>query len=449
MAAAAKTLSKITALLGQCSSWRDMLQGNILDELVQLTHDLRNLEHATSILGVEVDAATLDAQLAAFQQWLEAGMHRSDCVFKVEKVGAHGNGLIAQVDIAEGSQLLSIPAELLLTSALPASLDRLRHDPLCRQFPTVPLALHVLHEAFSPTSRFAPYIAVLPRHFHLPLFYSAADFTALSTSAAAASAIPLFYNALRQYIYLRRLLESSPLPGLPVAAFSLTNYFWSLAVVLTRQNNVPTPKDPSALALIPGWDMCNHAFGRMTTYADADAIVCDAMTSFNAGDEITICYGPRPNSDLLIYSGFSVAINPHDRVPLLVALRPPHEDPLRKIRLLLLEKRGATLTPDGLHLQVLLDAAGRLASPRHRQHVQLLVLDKPQLAMALRQAADDDALVAWQAGGDEAAVECVRAACAAHVGETTTTRDVVHSSIVEYLAHERTIYERAMAHRVF
>ncbi|ETW03610.1 hypothetical protein H310_05014 [Aphanomyces invadans] len=464
----ATTLRELTAALGRCTSWKDLLDMTVLNKIVTLAATLRGLERSNSLVADDVvHKATLPATVEDFQSWLKRGMQVQfgEETFNVESMGEYGNGLRARMDLPKGSRILSIPLNLLLTSSsLPPPLAHLRQDPLCRQFPTIPLALHILYEALSPSSFFAPYIAVLPRTFHLPIEYTVADFAALSHSKAAyESAIQLFYNSIRQYLYLCRLFSHEP-SSAPYSsdAFSLSNYTWALSVALTRQNNVPTPADPSALALIPGWDMCNHAIGEMTTYADTDAIHCSAMNKFAAGDEIYICYGPRPNVDLLIYSGFSLPQNPYNcPLPLVLPLKDIQHDPLAKLRTLLLQKRSATITAAGLLVH--LDAtSGQLASSLYREQVQLLVLDKPSLAIALRRVVDKattaatgrdddgDPLVPWP---DQAAMRnanaLVRDACAAVVANyNAVDASAVHQSILSFLATERQVYEQVATGQV-
>ena len=79
---------------------------------------------------------------------------------------------------------------------------------------------------------------------------------------------------------------------------------------MTRQNRVPlggTSFEPEfGLALIPLWDLINHAEGEVTSTHDIAAKVteCTAMMDFAAGDQVFMFYGPRPNSELLLHSGF-------------------------------------------------------------------------------------------------------------------------------------------------
>ena len=39
-----------------------------------------------------------------------------------------------------------------------------------------------------------------------------------------------------------------------------------------------------------------------------------AMRSFEAGEEVTICYGNRPNYELFVHNGFIFTDNPFDRM---------------------------------------------------------------------------------------------------------------------------------------
>lgn len=89
-----------------------------------------------------------------------------------------------------------------------------------------------------------------------------------------------------------------------------------MASVTTRQNKVPLKGDDGShdLALIPLWDMCNHTEGEITTGYDpiTRQCVCYAAHPVAAGEEICIYYGPRPNSELLLHSGFVYAGNQRD-----------------------------------------------------------------------------------------------------------------------------------------
>jgi len=93
---------------------------------------------------------------------------------------------------------------------------------------------------------------------------------------------------------------------------------------MTRQNKIPLPADMMAklkpgedeccIALVPGWDMMNHEVGTNTTVYDTtlDALQYNTMHACASGEEVSMCYGSRPNDLLLIYSGFCVENNPYE-----------------------------------------------------------------------------------------------------------------------------------------
>ncbi len=84
---------------------------------------------------------------------------------------------------------------------------------------------------------------------------------------------------------------------------------------MSRQNEIPSASLPtSSLALIPMWDFCNHSSGHITTFFNVDIQTCDcyAQQDCSAGEEFTIFYGPRTNSELLLQQGFVYPRNEFD-----------------------------------------------------------------------------------------------------------------------------------------
>ena len=139
--------------------------------------------------------------------------------------------------------------------------------------------------------------------------------------------------AAKQYVVLHHLSTAADPAGfgkhLPVVAegvpgLTFARFRWALAATITRQNEVPLSAFGQAagacLALIPVWDMCNHApaGGTETALVQAGgdaALECAALRAHGVGDEVRIFYGPRPSSELLLYSGFVPApgTNIHDK----------------------------------------------------------------------------------------------------------------------------------------
>lgn len=99
--------------------------------------------------------------------------------------------------------------------------------------------------------------------------------------------------------------------------------------MMTRQNDIPlneannntaksegkevtNPVKPSTdakmPALIPLWDVANHANGTITTnYNPAEELVEGAtMTDIKKDEQIFIYYGNRNNANLLIHNGYEI-----------------------------------------------------------------------------------------------------------------------------------------------
>jgi hypothetical protein len=190
-------------------------------------------------------------------------------------------------------------------------------------------------EYLSPNSFYKPYIDILPSEFGIPLYFTLEEFAALRGSPLQSQAILMLRAHTVRYMELRAIIELDTervQSVLPLDKFTYQLYRWAVAVVKTRQNEIPacSPDEPAApatevteatasaeassgssrtaLSLIPMWDMCNHSTtgGQITTFFNAQLLELEfsAMTGFQEGEQIRMCYGPRPNTELLMYSGF-------------------------------------------------------------------------------------------------------------------------------------------------
>ncbi|KDO35002.1 hypothetical protein SPRG_01065 [Saprolegnia parasitica CBS 223.65] len=382
-----------------------------------------------------------EADLADFEAWFAGAVGASDAKYTFRHMGpAQGNGVVASCAIAAGERVLFVPEHLLLTSStaqLP-SFAPLQADPLLSQFPSAMLALRLLYEMQQGAkSPLAAYLRILPSRFYLPFDYSGDDFAALMSTMAYAPAVQLLYNGLKQYTYLHARLSSLSL--VPISTFTLENFLWATSVVLTRQNNVPTPADPRALALIPGWDLCNHAPGAITTYFEAAqrGVVCDAMTSFAPGEQLTIFYGPRPNAELLVYSGFCLPVNAYDTLRLRLVAGP--DDALWKVRAMVLTKLGATLDGDAALVRVTSDGAFAAAIDQRTTHV--LLLDKAGLGAALRSL---PAFLPWTDEVAARAKSLLAQAAAAQLASLQQQPGAHAAVVAAYVASEAALLQRLL-----
>jgi len=291
---------------------------------------------------------------------------------------AFGNGCRAARDLAAGEVVLRVPTSLMLSlhvgpaasySPVPSIVAA---DPLLRATPTLGLALLIAHEKLQGSaSTFTPYLEVLPTSFDVPLSWQPSDLEPLSEASPSVftRAVNGWRMALKQYVYLVHKAAREPQgfgKHFPVMAdptegghlnstrplFSLSLFRWALATAITRQNEVPAAartNSGSTLALIPLWDMCNHSNSKDTDTSFVagplaepssslqvgsveGALECRAVKDIAKDTQVYIFYGKRPNSDLLLYSGFvpeprpeadsslapllkSLSANSHDRLP--------------------------------------------------------------------------------------------------------------------------------------
>lgn len=347
--------------------------------------------------------APSDSALRVFSDWFRSHVTCESAV-RMEHVGEEGNGLVAERSINEDELFLSIPYDIVLGSSMTlgpqmtareqAAWKQLEADPLLAQFPSCILALRLLAEASKPAAEpsfFQSYLGILPTSFDIPLFYEPADFAAIENSALFSSAVRLVYNSIKQFCYLERQLSRWKDAPIPSAKFTIGNYFWALGVVLTRQNEVVVQQNVKpALALIPGWDLCNHEQGtkKITTYSDPQArtVACHSMRHFQPNEQVKMFYGQRSNADFLLYSGFVAQDNAFDCVQVPLAMdSTAASDPLMKIRRMLISKDTGSM--DGSPVFADVDATGSILSPAITRVLQIMNMNKAGLSAALRQSA--------------------------------------------------------------
>lgn len=328
------TVVQIQQLVENHPRWQADQQGCLrnLDRLITTLKSQQSDEDPSH--KVIPDRTTEDFQL--FESWLaNHGMPMDTAPFRfgfVNDEAAQENcnaTLYASRDIAEDELIISVTSDMMMsTDMAPQSsiAPLLEQIPTLQSMPSITLALMLLAEAINASSKFRAYIGILPKAFTIPFgTFDASDLFAMKPSAAVDSAVKSLRAQLRNYSYIYSALVRTRLSALPLWAFSYVNYVWAISVVMTRQNALPIG-NPPPLALVPVWDMCNHAYGAHTTSVVMSPDGGDvnvqyrAMKAFESGEAITIFYGPRPNHQLLQFSGFVQEDNPYDEVPLTVRI---------------------------------------------------------------------------------------------------------------------------------
>nr|XP_002131202.1 histone-lysine N-methyltransferase setd3 [Ciona intestinalis] len=291
-----------------------------------------------------------------FKSWLkEHGVEYS--AIDIQEVSEEeGFGVIALQDIEIKCPLVTIPRKAMMTyedakSSYLAGL--IEGNEVLSVMPNVCLALYLHCERFTLNSKYQPYIDMIPQEFNTILYFKPHEMKYLKGTAALSVAINQFKSIVRQFALLYQVFNGShqkedveKLPLQARNAFTFDTYRWCASAVTTRQNKIPTHvgdvlgdlDENSTLALIPMWDMFNHAIGPLSTAYNAltRGIECLAMQDFKTGEQVKICYGARTNSDLLIHNGFVMKESPFDKVR--IHLGVSQKDPLYSLKAKLLEK---------------------------------------------------------------------------------------------------------------
>lgn len=292
--------------------------------------------------------------LPRFMKWLdENGASYCEKIEVKEISKEQGFGFIATQDIKENDVLTTIPEKVILKfeDAKKSYLGRLidSHEMLT-MMPNVSLALFLHCEKNNDKSFFKPYLDLLPADFNTTLYFTPNELKYLKGSTTLGTAIQQFKAIVRQFAIIFQLLNTTGgggggkpalldclrlIPPATIEKFDFDAYRWAVSAVTTRQNKLPPSAIPASccstntgccgpkpspedygLALVPLWDMFNHNIGPMTTqYNDENkSVECFAMSDFGVGEQVTICYGSRPNYDLLVHNGFVVADNLFDKI---------------------------------------------------------------------------------------------------------------------------------------
>ncbi|CAM6120332.1 unnamed protein product [Calypogeia fissa] len=304
---------------------------------------------------IQPNAADISGRLNALEEWLQL---QGVPMVGLKLTGGlkEGAGVVAQRKFDKGQMLCTVPAHVMMTTATAIrSKDDVgilfKADPILRQMPTLILALHLLFEKHRPSeepSNWAGYIQSLPGqgsssesnsentdNFIMPLAFSLETIEALKGTAVLVEMHKALRNYARQYAHVRLLLKQlrgqSMAIELANAWFTWAEFRWAASIVMTRQNPIPGTPDmetPQALALIPYLDMFNHEEGDITCHfaVQHQQMELTAKRDFEAGEQVYISYGYRPNSALLLYSGFVPEHNSRDRIKVPVELS--QSDPL-------------------------------------------------------------------------------------------------------------------------
>lgn len=289
-------------------------------------------------------------------------------------------GIEAEKDFKEGDMMIAVPRSVMLT------VENIQHspfkelakkDPLLVNMPNVALSLLLLLQRHDPKSFWKPYMNMLPQKYTTVLYFTPDEILQLKGSPAYEMALRQCRSIARQYAYFNKLFQRSGDEASTMLreVFTYEDYCWAVSTVMTRQNTVVSA-DGSALtqALIPLWDMCNHADGKLSTdfNVSLDRSECVAWRPVARGAQVFIYYGDRPNCDLLIHNGFVHPRSACDAVRLRLGVA--RADPLHAEKAALLARLGLPTAGDWE-----VRAGPRPVPGRLRAFVRVFCMDKGQL----------------------------------------------------------------------
>eukprot|EP00750_Incisomonas_marina_P008242 INCI15388.2.p1 GENE.INCI15388.2~~INCI15388.2.p1 ORF type:complete len:553 (+),score=92.72 INCI15388.2:163-1821(+) len=336
-----------------------------------------------------------------------------------------GNAVFAKRDIALNELVMTVPRNrnISVTTAVNSPLVRLVASkfPFVLNTPVVLLALQLCAEAMlGDESTYKEYIAVLPSEFSIPLFFAPLTLKQLIGSTALDNTLKHYRNVVKHYCVFAQLMANTPeaKEAQLHRRFTWALFSWAIAVVMTRQNQIPiaadvapktddaasaeapTGEEPSAvdadeaapameLALVPLFDMVNHEeseAGRITSDFKDDALVLYAKRNFKAGEQVRMYYGQRRSELFLQYSGFVPVDRTLDSMTIQLSLNQffDAQDPLIKAKRVVLANCGLRLfAPEGSIVVCALSSVGSV-SPELAALCRLRAAGKPEMTQLMK-----------------------------------------------------------------
>uniref|UniRef100_A0A1I7UFE6 protein-histidine N-methyltransferase n=1 Tax=Caenorhabditis tropicalis TaxID=1561998 RepID=A0A1I7UFE6_9PELO len=319
--------------------WKEHVEiRRILDEVTEIQAKLGDTNERLS--NSERNAETIKK----FLDWSDnMGIARNNVTIGSTKT--NGLSLQATGKIPEGHIVARVPRHAMITLDLARKSSILKkafeQDRIVGGMDNVGLALFLAAQWIqNEKSKWHPYLSCLPNTFPTPLFYTEEQLLQLKPSPIFEEGLTFYRTIARQFCYFlmavskNRMYESAQkrkdtrntmdVPMFYNAPFTVSNftprlYFWSVAVVTTRVNMVPSEhlvgKDNKPViipSLIPFLDMANHE--NVETENPVEDLVCYSpseecavITShcdLEAGKEVTIFYGCRSKGEHLLHNGF-------------------------------------------------------------------------------------------------------------------------------------------------
>uniref|UniRef100_A0AC35TTP3 Protein-histidine N-methyltransferase n=1 Tax=Rhabditophanes sp. KR3021 TaxID=114890 RepID=A0AC35TTP3_9BILA len=283
------------------------------------------------------------ANLGKFIEWTESCGITMD-KFKIKTIDNSYFALEATQDIEADDLIAVIPGSDIFSSLElsrnPAYEKVFNSNRLLRGMENVRLAFLLCVEYLKPDSKWKPYFDVLPKSNTTPVSYSPSELALLKGSYMYSDALFTYLNHARQFAYILNQItnhEDNDIKHLGVSSkhFTFNLYLWSVNLVSTRVNFIPSPGADMSLApifipsLIPALDFANHASKANTKFVfDHQEYISEiyARQNIKKGEELTITYGNRSNYLLMLCNGFCDEDNTEmDSFKFTLGLPPPNQ----------------------------------------------------------------------------------------------------------------------------
>mmetsp|Transcript_7950 Transcript_7950/g.26640 ORF Transcript_7950/g.26640 Transcript_7950/m.26640 type:complete len:427 (-) Transcript_7950:395-1675(-) len=263
---------------------------------------------------------------------------------RVEEIGG-GRGLVASAAVSRGTVLLEAPKSCALLSS--QAIARFQHlwPPAEEKDSVYHLAIELMHRVLvSPDS---PWLKSLPSSLPSCLYWPPEEKAFLRGCGKIAQILDQQEKGMKEAEekLLRPVQEKQKEGG----HFSQTLFRWAVSMVLSRSFEVEM-YDKKTLVMIPMVDFLNHKpISSSSSSSTSSSVQFDhqsmsfivtAMEDYQAGEEVSICYGDKSNGELLACYGFCLEENPHEAVTVHVGMG--EEDAGRELKMRMLP-RGLTL----------------------------------------------------------------------------------------------------------
>lgn len=233
-------------------------------------------------------------------------------------------GLFLTRDVSPRDTVLWVTENCMMSSKTAVESDlfvlKTRHEDLTWK---ELLPLFLIYEYNNPESFWRPYLDLLPKHVHTPLFWSDEELEELRGTR-------LYEITLSRRVRLDRQYEKDVVPLLDEFRailkpeyFTKDSYAWAISVIESRSAPIhPNLRNPPEGVLAPFFDGANHKIGadwniRYDRASSTPRTALQTTRAMKKGEEYFIDYGPvgapeHNNEMLLNKMGFVIADHPSD-----------------------------------------------------------------------------------------------------------------------------------------